>query len=60
MTKKYLESILKIGISDIQPHFDKISAEKHKFHSSHYLIKKLFQKCIGTKYILIYTTNNIL
>ena len=35
MSDKHLESILKIGTSNIQPQFDTILAEKHKFHTSH-------------------------
>ncbi|XP_025417996.1 general transcription factor II-I repeat domain-containing protein 2A-like [Sipha flava] len=35
MTDKHLESILKIGTSNIQPQFDRILAEKHQFHTSH-------------------------
>jgi hypothetical protein len=35
MTDKHLESILKIGTSNIQPQFDQILAEKHQFHTSH-------------------------
>jgi hypothetical protein len=34
MTDKHLESILKIGTSNIQPQFDRILAEKHQFHTS--------------------------
>jgi hypothetical protein len=35
MTDKYLETISKIGTSDIQPQFDKILTEKHQFLNSH-------------------------
>lgn len=35
MTDKHLESILKIGTSNIQPQFDRILAEKRQFHTSH-------------------------